>query len=99
MHKRVQKQIEQIPHSLSKKCPAKKRKKIIDPPLLLNEFRAGMDMGKKRWLLKKKQKKREKKSCFFAQHTQFFHMVGGSRTSKTSNSCSSSNSSNSSNIF
>ncbi len=74
----MQKQIEQKPHSLTKKCTAKKiffkKNKLfsfIRPTLLQNEFRAGMDMGKKRWLLKKT----EKKSCF-GPLMQFVHTVG-----------------------
>ncbi len=38
----MQKQIYQMPHSLFEKCPAKKvkkSKKIIDTPLLPNDFR------------------------------------------------------------
>ncbi len=74
-----------------KKMPTKKhffcflKKSFIGLPLPLNEFRAGMDMGKKRWLVQKTE--REKKSCF-APHKQFFHTVGDSRTFKTSNSFS-----------
>ncbi len=96
----MKKHIEQMPQILTKKCPTKNvffKRNIffIGPPLPLNEFRVGMDMGKK-MAAPKKLKKREKKSCF-APYTQFFHIVGGSRTSKTSNS--SSNSNNSSNIY
>ncbi len=103
MHKRMQKQIEQMPHILTKKCPKKLMSFFniyiyLFAPLPLKEFRVGMDMGKKRWLLKKKLEKREKESCF-VPHTLFFHMVGGSRTSKTTTSSSSSNSNNSSNIY
>ncbi len=70
---------------------------FISRPLPLNEFRAGMDMGKKDGCSNKTEKVR-KKSCF-APHTQFFLIVGGSRTSKTSNSSSNNNSNNSSNIY
>ncbi len=102
MHKRMQKHIEQMPHILTKKCPTKKLCPFLQniyffwPPLLLNEFRAGMDMGKKDGCSKKK--KRERRS-WFVPHTQFFHMVGGSRTSKTTTTSSSSNSNNNSNIY
>ncbi len=101
MHKRMQK-IEQMPHSFTKKCSAKKLyfKKIfcfIGPSLLQNEFRAGMDMGKRNGCSKKTEKER-KKSCLVPL-MQFVHMVGVSRTSKTSSSSSSSNSNSSSNIY
>ncbi len=75
MHKWMQKNIEQMPHILTKKCPPKKQwpffKKIfLLAPLPLNEFRAGMDMGKKRWLLQKTEKEKEKE-LFCATHTVF----------------------------
>ncbi len=88
----MQKQIEQMPHCLTKKCPAKNiffllflKKSFIGPPLPLNEFRAGMNMGKKRWLLQKKIK-REIKSAVLRHTRSFFMLVGDIRTSKTSSS-------------
>ncbi len=64
------------------------------PPLPQNEFRADMHMGKKEMGPPKKLQKKEKKTCF-VPYMQFFHTVGGGRTSKTS----SSSSKNSSNIY
>ncbi len=93
-----------MPHSLTKKCPAKKYfcKKIkyfvsLASPCCRTSSGWAWTWGKKRWLLKK-MKKRGKKSCFVPL-MQFVHTVGGSRTSKTSNSSSSSNSNNSSYIY
>ena len=62
-----------MPHSLTKKCPAKNifvNNKIfclIGPPLLQNEFRVGMDMGKKEMAAQKNEKKR-KKELFCSSH-------------------------------
>ena len=41
------------PKSVQQKFFFLKKKKILHPPLLLNEFRVGMDMGKKSLLLQK----------------------------------------------
>ena len=46
-------------------------KKVIDPPLLLNEFRAGMNMGKRRWLIQENLK-REKKRAVLLNARSFF---------------------------
>ncbi len=40
-------------------------------PLPLKEFRVGMDMGKKRWLLKKKAEKERERELFCATHAVF----------------------------
>ncbi len=75
----MQKQIVQIPHCLTKKCPAIYiyifyffKKSFIGPPLPLNEFRASMDMGK-RDSCSKKNWKREKRAVL--RHTHSFSIL------------------------
>ncbi len=98
----MQKQNEEIPHSLTKKCSAKifffKKEKNPSSAFAAERVQGGHGHGKKEFAAPKKLKKREKKSRF-TQHRQFFHTVGGSRTSKTSNSSRNNNSNNSSNIY
>ncbi len=93
----MQKQIEQMPHSLTKNAQQKCFFIffLIGPPLSPKKIKGGQAHGIKEMAAKKTEKER-KKYCF-APHTQFVYMVGGSRTSRTSKNSSSSN--NSSNIY